>query len=137
MAIGTSEKLVQEGLRRNRDRLAVGKRVGSCVRKVAHDLESMRGAGGLRRLYQTDRWVRMVNTKLTNGSVWYRERSLVGSRVSRDRMVGQSSSTRRPPRRPVRTHHTSNRRNDPAFQNHGRSMCPSFFFRTQQKKDSR
>ena len=60
MAIGASEKLVQEGLRRNRDRLAAGKRVGSCVRKVAHDLESMRGAGGLLRHYQTDRLVRMA-----------------------------------------------------------------------------
>lgn len=47
MAIGASEKLAQEGLCGNRDRLAVGKRVGSCVRKVAHDLERMRGAGGL------------------------------------------------------------------------------------------
>ena len=60
MAIGTSEKLAQEGLRGNRDRLAVGKRVGSCVRKVARDLKSVRGAGGFRRLYQTDRWVRMA-----------------------------------------------------------------------------
>ena len=47
MAIETSEKLAQEGLRGNRDWLAVGKCVGSCVRKVAHDLKSMRGAGGL------------------------------------------------------------------------------------------
>ena len=60
MAIGTSEKLAQEGLRGNRDRLAVGKRVSPCVRKVAHDLERMRGAGGLRHQYQTDRWVRMA-----------------------------------------------------------------------------
>ena len=60
MATGASEKLAQEGLRGNRDRLAVGKRVSPCVRKVAHDLESMRGAGGLRRQYQTDRWVRMA-----------------------------------------------------------------------------
>ena len=60
MAIGTSEKLTQEGLRGNRNRLAVGKSVGSCVRKIAHDLERVRGAGGLRHLYQTDRWVRMV-----------------------------------------------------------------------------
>lgn len=60
MAIGASEKLAQEGLRGNRDRLAVGKRVSPCVRKVAHDLERMRGVGGLRRLYQTDRWVRMT-----------------------------------------------------------------------------
>ena len=47
MAIGTSEKLAQEGLYGNRDRLAVGKRVSPCVRKVAHDLECMSGAGGL------------------------------------------------------------------------------------------
>ena len=71
MATGASEKLVQEGLRGNRDWLAVGKRVSSCVWKVAHDLERMRGAGSLRRQYQTDRWVRMVNTKLTDGSEWY------------------------------------------------------------------
>ena len=71
MAIGTSEKLAQEGLRGNRDRLAEGKRVGSGVREVSHDLERMRGADGLRHLYQTDRWVRMVNTKLTDGSEWY------------------------------------------------------------------
>ena len=71
MAIGTSEKLAQEGLRGNRDWLAEGKRVGSGVREVSHDLERMRGAGSLRHLYQTDRWVRMVNTKLTDGSVWY------------------------------------------------------------------
>ena len=62
MVIGTSEKLAQEGLRGNRDRLAVGKSVGSCVRKIAHDLERMRGAGGFRHLYQTDRWVRMVRS---------------------------------------------------------------------------
>lgn len=72
MAIGTSEKLAQEGLRGNRDWLAEGKRVGSGVREVSHDLERMRGAGGLRHLYQTDRWVRMVNTKLTDGSEWYK-----------------------------------------------------------------
>ena len=47
MSIKTSEKLAQEGLRGNRDRLAVGKRVGSCIRQVAHDLERMRGSGGL------------------------------------------------------------------------------------------
>ena len=46
MATGASEKLAQEGLRGNRDRLVVGKSVGSCVRKIAHDLERMRGAGG-------------------------------------------------------------------------------------------
>ena len=71
MATGASEKLAQEGLRGNRDWLAEGKRVGSGVREVSHDLERMRGAGSLRHLYQTDRWVRMVNTKLTDGSVWY------------------------------------------------------------------
>ena len=71
MAIGTSEKLAQEGLRGNRDWLAVGKRVGSGVREVSHDLKGVRGAGGLRRQYQTDRWVRMVNTKLTDRSEWY------------------------------------------------------------------
>ena len=47
MAIGTSEKLAQEGLRGNRDWLAEGKRVGSGVREVSHDLERMRGAGSL------------------------------------------------------------------------------------------
>ena len=62
MATGASEKLAQEGLRGNRDRLAVGKSVGSCVRKIAHDQERMRGAGGFRHLYQTDRWVRMVRS---------------------------------------------------------------------------
>ena len=72
MAIGTSEKLAQEGLRGNRDRLAVGKRVGSGVREVSHDLKGVRGAGSLRHLYQTDRWVRMVNTNLTDGSDWYK-----------------------------------------------------------------
>ena len=71
MATGASEKLAQEGLRGNRDRLAVGKSVGSCVREVSHDLERMRGAGGLRHLYQTDRWVRLVDAKLTDGSEWY------------------------------------------------------------------
>ena len=62
MAIGASEKLAQEGLCGNLDRLAVGKRVGSCVRKIAHDLERMRGAGSLRRQYQTDRLVGMVRS---------------------------------------------------------------------------
>ena len=57
MVIGTSEKLAQEGLRGNSDRLAEGKCVGSGVREVSHDLERMRGAGSLRHLYQTDRWV--------------------------------------------------------------------------------
>ena len=76
MAIGTSEKLAQEGLCGNCDRLAAGKRIGSCVRKVAHNLESMRGTGGLLHQYQTDRWVRMVNTKLTYGSEWHCEQAL-------------------------------------------------------------
>ena len=71
MATGASEKLAQEGLRGNRNRLAVGKSVGSGAREVSHDLKGVRGAGSLRHLYQTDRWVRMVNTKLTDGSVWY------------------------------------------------------------------
>ena len=49
---GASEKLAQEGLRGNRNRIAVGERVGSCVRKVAHNLESMRSAGGLLHRYK-------------------------------------------------------------------------------------
>ena len=131
---GRLEKLAQEGLRGDRNRLAVGKRVGSGVREVAHDLKGVRGAGrllhrrermgydgvsrlrldkkpgravlrdqkihfglrlvpyvvervvaeaedfhceryikiGHRHQYQTDRWVRMANTKLTDGSEWYR-----------------------------------------------------------------
>ena len=47
MAIRASEKLAQEGLRGNSDRLAEEKRVGSGVREVSHDLERMRGAGSL------------------------------------------------------------------------------------------
>ena len=80
MAIGTSEKLAQEGLRRNRDRLGVGSR-------VPHARQ-------------------------------------VGSRVPRDR---------RPPRRLVRIHDNSNRRNGSAFQKHGRGLCPSFFSRKQNR----
>ena len=72
MATGASEKLAQEGLRGNRDRLAEGKRVGFGVREVSHDLKGVRGAGGFLHLYQTDRWVRMVNTKSTDGSEWYK-----------------------------------------------------------------
>lgn len=72
MATGASEKLAQEGLRGNRDWLAEGKRIGSGVREVSHDLERMRGTGSLRHLYQTDRWVRMVDTKLTDWSEWYK-----------------------------------------------------------------
>ena len=69
---GRSEKLAQEGLRGNRDRFAVGKRICSGVREVAHDLEGVHGTGGfLHRQYQTDRWVRIVNTKLTDGSEWF------------------------------------------------------------------
>ena len=71
MATGASEKLAQEGLRGNSDRLVVGKRVGSGVREVSHDLERVRGAGSLRHLYHTDRWARMVHTKLTDRSEWY------------------------------------------------------------------
>lgn len=66
-----SEKLAQEGLRRDRDRLAVGERVRAGVRKVSHDLKGVRGTEGFLRQYQTDRWVRMVNTKLTDRSEWY------------------------------------------------------------------
>ena len=47
MAIGTSEKLAQEGLRGNSDRLAVGKRVGFGVRDVAHDLKGVCGSSSL------------------------------------------------------------------------------------------
>ena len=92
---GRLEKLAQEGLRGDRNRLAVGKRVGSGVREVAHDLKGVSGAGRLlhrrermvaeaevfhcgrfikidfRHQYQTDRLVRMVNTKLTDGSEWH------------------------------------------------------------------
>lgn len=44
---GRSEKLAQEGLCGDRDRLAVGKRIGSGVREVAHDLKGVCGAGRL------------------------------------------------------------------------------------------
>ena len=44
---GRSEKLAQEGLCGDRDRLAVGKRVGSGVREVAHDLKGVCGTGRL------------------------------------------------------------------------------------------
>ena len=66
-----SEKLAQEGLRGNRDRFAVGKRVGSCVWKVSHYLESVRGAGGLLHQNQTIASARMVITKLFNELEWY------------------------------------------------------------------
>ena len=39
-----SEKLAQEGLRRDRDRLAVGERIRAGVRKVPHDLKGVRGS---------------------------------------------------------------------------------------------
>ena len=78
---GRSEKLAQEGLCGDRNRLAVGKRVGFGVREVAHDLKGVRGSSSLLLIgrygknaaamqYQTDRWVRMVNTKLTDTSEW-------------------------------------------------------------------
>ena len=38
-----SEKLAQEGLRRDRDRLAVGERIRAGVRKVSHDLKGVCG----------------------------------------------------------------------------------------------
>ena len=66
-----SEKLAQEGLRRDSDRLAVGERIRAGVRKVPHDLKGVRGTEGLLHQHQTDRWVRMVNTKLTDRSEWY------------------------------------------------------------------
>ena len=66
-----SEKLAQEGLRRDRDRLAVGERIRAGVRKVSHDLKGVRGSRRFLHQYQTDLWVRMVNTKLTDRSEWY------------------------------------------------------------------
>ena len=39
-----SEKLAQEGLRRDRDRLAVGERIRAGVWKVSHDLKGVRGS---------------------------------------------------------------------------------------------
>ena len=89
---GRSEKLAQEGLCGDRDRLAVGKRVGFGVRDVAHDLKGVCGTGSLLLIgrygkntaamqYQTDRWVRIVNTKLTDGSEWHLERNPVGACV--------------------------------------------------------
>ena len=166
---GRLEKLAQEGLRGDRNRLAVGKRVGSGVREVAHDLKGVRGAGrllhrrermgydgvsrlrldkkpgravlrdqkihfglrlvpyvvervvaeaedfhceryikiGHRHQYQTDRWVRMANTKLTDGSEWYWFRNQVWARVPRARRL-------------------LNRRNVPPFQERGRGLRPSF-----------
>ena len=79
---GRSEKLAQEGLCGDRDRLAVGKRVDCRVRQIAHDLKGVRGSSSLLLIgrygkntaamqYQTDRWVRMVNTKLTDTSEWH------------------------------------------------------------------
>ena len=60
MEIGALEKLAQEGLRGNRDRLAVEKRVCPGVREVPHDLKGVHDVGGLLRQYQTDQWVRMA-----------------------------------------------------------------------------
>ena len=79
---GRSEKLAQEGLCGDHDRLAVGKRVGCRVRQIANDLKGVRGSSSLLLIgrygkntaamqYQTDRWVRMVDVKLTDGSEWY------------------------------------------------------------------
>ena len=79
---GRSEKLAQEGLCGDRDRLAVGKRIDCRVRQIAHDLKGVCGSSSLLLVgrygkntaamqYQTDRWVRMVNTELTDGSEWY------------------------------------------------------------------
>ena len=42
--------------------------------------------------------------------------------------TGEFRRDRRPPRRPVRIHDNSNHWNGPAFQNHGRGLCPSFLF---------
>ncbi len=72
---GKSEKLAQERLCGNRDRFVVGKRIGSRVWKVSHDLKGVRGlsrflhrrerAGdyrfGSQHQCQTDRWVGMVS----------------------------------------------------------------------------
>ena len=66
-----SEKLAQEGLRRDRDRLAVGERIRAGVRKVSHDLKGVCGSRRFLHQYQTDLWVRIVNTKLTDSSEWY------------------------------------------------------------------
>ena len=67
---GKSEKLAQERPCGNRDRFVVGKRIGSGVWKVSHDLKGVRGSRRFLHQYQTDRWVRMVNTKLTDRSEW-------------------------------------------------------------------
>ena len=76
------EQLAQKGLRGNRDRLAVGERIDCRVRQIAHDLKGVCGSSSLLLIgrygkntaamqYQTDRWVRMVNTKLTDTSEWH------------------------------------------------------------------
>ena len=79
---GKSEKLAQERLCGNRDRFAVGKRIGSRVWKVSHDLKGVRGlsrflhrrecAGdyrfGSQRQYQTDLWVRTASHLQTHGT---------------------------------------------------------------------
>ena len=64
MAIGTSEKLAQESLCGNGDRLAVGKCVGSRVWKIAHDLERMRGTGGLLHCRKCRRNLRVCRFRL-------------------------------------------------------------------------
>ncbi len=56
---GRSEKLAKERLRGDRDRFVVGKRIGSGVRKVAHDLEGMCGASGLLHRRKRARHVRV------------------------------------------------------------------------------
>ena len=68
-----SEKLAQEGLRRDRDRLAVGERIRAGVWKVSHDLKGVRGSRRFlhRRNYQTSASARMVNTKLACPLEWY------------------------------------------------------------------
>lgn len=67
-----SEKLAQEGLRRDRDRLAVGERIRAGVWKVPHDLKGVCGPRRFlhRRNYQTSVYARMVNTKLAHQLEW-------------------------------------------------------------------
>ena len=122
---GRSEKLAQEGLRGNRDRFAVGKRICSGVREVAHDLEGVRSTCGfLHRQYQTSDNARMAIAKLAEALEWYLRQDPVGARVPRARMVGRSPRDRRPVRRSVHTSNNLNRRAVPAFQNHGRRLRP-------------
>ena len=85
---GRSEKLAQEGLCGDRDRLAVGKRIDCRVRQIAHDLKGVCGSSSLLLIgrygkntaamqYQTDRYVRMAhhftNTGETAPSFFLRE----------------------------------------------------------------